>query len=174
MHRLGRSAVLKFALALSALSLASLTSTEAATVSLNPIADTFVMSAQPASNFGGAGGLGVSPPALPQGLFETLMKFDLASAKSSFDSTFGVGQWRIQSITLQLTTATPNNPIFNANGAGASITKWMQDDVWSEGTGTPSAPTTDGVTYDSLISLFSPNDHDVGTGHFPGGNTGTN
>ena len=86
----------------------------AAVVTLNPVADAFVDSAQPSSNFGGAGALGISAPGLPEGEFQTVMRFDASSALSTFNATFGAGQWTIQSITLQLTATPPNNSIFNA------------------------------------------------------------
>ena len=46
------------------------------------------------------------------------MRFDLANARTAFDIQFGAGQWSIQSITLSLTAASPNNAIFNSSAAG--------------------------------------------------------
>src|SRR5262249_35108194 len=42
---------------------------------------------------------------------------------------------------------------------------WMQNDSWSEGTGTPSTPTTSGITWNSLQSTFI-GAGDVGLGAF--------
>src|SRR5262245_12507685 len=104
-------------------------SSPAATFSLNPGADAFVTSGTSGNlsnnNYGGAGALSVAAPGLAQGEFQSVLQFNLSGAKSSFDSQFGVGQWSIQSVTLQLTAAAPNNPIFNASGAGQLGISWM-------------------------------------------------
>jgi hypothetical protein len=149
-------------------------SAAAATATVNPIADAYVTSGMPDANFGGAGALGVSAPGLPRGEFQTLMRFDLAAAKAGFDAAFGVGQWSIQSATLQLVTANPNNPAFNANVAGSFAVRWMTTDTWVEGTGGPSAPTSDGVTFNTLPSFLNPADEAIGTFTFPGGTSGSN
>lgn len=147
----------------------------AATVSLNPAQDAFVSSANSTSNYGAAGALLVNAAGLPKGEFDSLLKFDFASAKSSFDLTFGVGQWAIQSVTLQLTSASPGNPIFNSPAAAGAFTlTWMQNDSWVEGTGTPSLPTTDGVTFGTLPGFRGGSDQLLGTYSFPGGTSGNN
>jgi hypothetical protein len=149
-------------------------SVHAADATVIPSADTFLFAAEPASNYGGAGQLAVSDPARAQGEYQSLMRFDLAAAKSSFDATFGPGQWTLQSATLRLTTSNPNNALFNPNQAGSFAVRWMQNDAWAEGTGTPTAPTSDGVTFASLPSLLSPQDQPLGSFSFPGGNSGAN
>jgi hypothetical protein len=149
---------------------------DAAVQSTNPVADAFV-SANPArsgNNFGGAGALEVSAPGLPNGEYQGLMKFNLAAAKASFDATFGAGAWTVDAVTLQLTSSTPNNPIFNANAVGQFTISWMQNDSWVEGTGTPGAPTTDGITYSTLPSFQSGADQSLGTFTSPGTNSGSN
>jgi len=90
-------------------------------VSLNPTADSFVSSANPARNFGSAGALDVSGTGTLKGEFDSLLRFDLATAKTQFDIAFGAGQWAIDSVTLRLTTATPNNSIFNNPNAAGSV-----------------------------------------------------
>jgi hypothetical protein len=145
-----------------------------AIATMNPVADTFVSSANPSGNFGGAGALEVSAPNLPKGEFQSLMKFDTSAAKSSFDAAFGVGQWQVQSVTLQLTSANPLNPIFNTNAAGQFAASWMQNDSWAEGTGMPNSPTSDGVTFSTLSSFLSGADQSLGTFNFPGGTSGNN
>src|SRR5258708_406405 len=123
----------------------------AATFTLNPTQDAFVSSANSTSNYGAAGALLVDAAGFATGGVDALLQFNCAAAKSSFDLTFGVGQWSIQSVTLQLTSASPNNPIFNSPAASGAFTlTWMQNDSWLEGTGTPNLPTTDGVTYATL------------------------
>ena len=149
-------------------------SVHAADVTLIPSADTFLFGGEPALNYGGAGQLAVSDAERAQGEYQSLMRFDLSGAKSSFDATFGAGQWTLQSATLRLSTANPNNPILNANQAGPFAVSWMQNDSWVEGTGTPMSPTTDGVTFSTLPSFLSPQDQPLGSFNFAGGNSGAN
>lgn len=142
-------------------------------VTLIPIADTFVASANPTGNYGGAGAVGAAAGALPKGEFDSLLKFDLGTARSSFDTTFGAGLWTIQSIVLQFTASPPNNAIFNGNGSGPGGTnvnfaglltfQWMQNDSWVEGTGNPMGPTTNGVTFSTLSTFRSGADESLGT-----------
>jgi len=148
----------------------------AATVTLSPTQDAFVSSANSTSNYGAAGALLVNAAGLPKGEFDSLLQFNFATAKSSFDLTFGVGQWTIQSVTLQLTSANPGSPIFNSPAAAGSFTlNWMQDDSWTEGNGTPAAgSTTGGITYATLPGFRSGSDQLLGTYSFPGGTSGNN
>jgi hypothetical protein len=154
-----------------------------AVFTVNPIEDALVSSANPDSNYGGGGGLSVAAVNLPRGEFESLLKFDLASAKTSFDTAFGVGGWVIDGITLRLTANAPNNAIFNGNGAGPGGSNvnfagqfsilWMQNDSWQEGSGTPSAPGATGITSASLPSFFSGADQPLGTFSFGGETSGS-
>ncbi|EDY22179.1 protein of unknown function DUF1555 [Chthoniobacter flavus Ellin428] len=146
----------------------------AASVTLNPIHDTFVSSANASSNYGAAGALLIDASGLPKGEFDSLLQFDLSSARSSFDVTFGAGQWTISSITLQLFNTNPNNGLFNSAAAGQFTLNWMQNDSWQEGTGTPATPTTDGITYSTLPSFRSGADESLGTYSFNGATTGNN
>lgn len=172
LHQMYRAPFLIGALGLS---IASITgSSDAATVTLNPVADVFVSSANAGNNYGAAGALDVAAPGLPKGEFQSLMKFDLAGTKSSFDAMFGVGQWQVQSVALQCTATSPNNPIFDTPAAGQFSVSWMQNDAWVEGTGTPGLPTSDGVTFGTLPSFLSPSDQLLGTFSYAGGTSGNN
>ena len=129
------------------------------TVSSTPTADAFVRSADPTHNYGGGGALSVSGSAAvngsgqQNGSFDSLMRFSLNGAVSSFDAAFGAGNWTLSSAKLWLTeVAAPTSTMFN-RGVGSFEVRWMANDGWGEGTGTPSAPTTDGVTYKDLPSL---------------------
>lgn len=144
----------------------------AAIVSVNPVADAFVASAQPDFNFGGAGGLAIAAPGLAQGEFQSLLRFDLAAAKASFDTTYGVGQWSIQSLSLVLTAAPTNNPIFNNPAAGLFAADWMQNDAWVEGNGTPQAPSATGITFNALPLFLSGADQNLGTFNYNGSTSG--
>src|SRR5215470_6749489 len=133
---------------------ASLASTAgwAASSSVNPSADAFVAAGPTGNlsnnNYGGAGAISIAAPNLSQGEFQS------------------VGQWFIQSVTLQLTATAPNNAIFNASAAGQLSISWMQNDGWTEGTGTPQAPTPTGLTFSTLNTFLSPADEALGTFNF--------
>jgi len=149
----------------------------AATVTLNPSADAFVTTGPSgslsANNYGAAGALSVAAPGLANGEFQSVLQFDLSTARTSFDTQFGAGQWSIQSITLSLTATSPNNAIFNASAAGQFGISWMQNDSWTEGSGTPSSPSATGITFSSLPSFLSAGDESLGTFSFGGGTSGT-
>lgn len=88
-----------------------------------------------------------------------------------------MGQWTLQSVTLQLTSTANNNPNFyNPTAAGQFGISWLRNDSWLEGTGAPATPTTDGITHDSLLNTFldSANDQALGTFIFGGGSSGAN
>ncbi len=151
---------------------------------LNPIEDAFVSSAHPASSYGLAGQLSVAAGALPKGEFDSLLKFDLAPAVASFNTTFGAGLWAIQTITLTLTNTAPNNSLFNGNAAGPGSTnvnfsglfslKWMQNDGWVQGSGTPAAPGSDGITFSTLPGFLGAGDETLGTYNYTAATTGSN
>ena len=149
----------------------------AASFNTGPTADAFVTTgpggALSGNNYGGGGGLSLSAAGLPQGELQSVLQFNLGGAVSSFNSTFGVGQWSIQSVTLQLSTAPPNNAIFNTPAAGAFGISWMQNDAWMEGNGTPASPGANGITFSSLHSLFiGAGDENLGTFSFNGATAG--
>lgn len=147
-------------------------------IDLNPSADAFVTTGPSNTlvnnNYGLAGALSLSAPGLSKGEFQSLLRFDVASAVASFNSTFGPGNWTIDNVTLTLTTALPNNPIFNGNTAGQFAIRWQQNDSWIEGTGRPMTPTTDGVAFSNLAGLQSGADVSLGTFNFAGGTSGAN
>lgn len=150
-------------------------SASAATFSLNPSEDTFVASAVPTGSYGTAGALAIAAGGLPKGEFNSLLKFDLAAAKASFDSTFGLGLWTIQSITLKLTNSSPNNALFNSPNASGQFTfTWMQNDAWVQGTGSPTTPGNDGINYNTLPTFLSAGDQTLGTYSYSAATTGSN
>jgi len=148
-----------------------------ASFGVNPSADAFVAAGSSGNlsnnNYGGAGALSVAAPNLSQGEFQSVLMFGLSGAKSSFDSQFGVGQWSIQSVTLQLTAGAPNNAIFNASAAGQLSVGWMQNSGWIEGTGTPQAPTSTGITFSTLPNFLSAGDETLGTFSYNGATSGS-
>ncbi len=147
-----------------------------ASFSLNPTLDTFVTTSPTGNlannNYGGAGAIAVSAAGSAQGEFQSLLQFNLASAKSSFDGIYGVGQWSITSVTLQLTAATNNNSIFNTSTAGQYSILWQQNDSWAEGTGNPQMPTNNGVTFATLSNYVGAADELLGTFSFSGATSG--
>jgi hypothetical protein len=150
----------------------------AATFTTNATADAFVATGPTSNlngnNYGGGGALALSAPGFTNGEFQTVLQFNTSGAKSSFDSLFGAGLWSVQSVTLQLSAGTPNNAIFNGNAAGSFGISWMQNDSWTEGSGTPSAPGGTGITYNTLQSTFiNPADEALGSFSYNGANSGT-
>jgi hypothetical protein len=99
------------------------------------------------------------------GPFLSLLQFNLSGAVTQFNAQYGAGNWTITgvSITLAGNAATqggnPGNTIFpTINGGGFNIT-WMQNNSWTEGTGTPGSPEVPGgsstdVTYNNLLSTY--------------------
>jgi hypothetical protein len=147
------------------------------TITLNPSIDAFVTTGPSGTlsgnNYGGAGALDVAASGQAKGEFQSVLQFDLSGAVSSLNTQFGAGQWNIQSISLSLSAAAPNNAIYNASAAGQFGISWMQNDSWTEGTGTPTAPATTGITFSSLPSFTSASDESLGTFSFAGGTSGT-
>jgi len=172
--------ILRAACLLLVVALAPSLTVQATGVNLNPTSDAFVTTGPPtnnlaANNYGGGGALAVSAAGLSKGEFQSVLRFDTSSAKSSFDGLYGAGLWSLQSVTLQLTAGSPNNSIFNANSAGSFGVSWLQNDGWTEGTGTPNAPTTAGITFSSLQTVFvNPSaDEALGTFSHDGSSSGT-
>ena len=153
---------------------------QAASSTVTPIADAFVATGAngnlSGNNYGGGGALAVAAPGLSNGEFQSVLKFDLSAARDSFNAQYGVGQWAIQSVTLQLTSSPHTNPIYNNVAAGLFSVSLMQNNNWVEGTGTASTPASNGITYSTLQSSFinSGADQALGTFRFPGGTSGVN
>lgn len=137
--------------------------TAAEVVDIYAIDDAFVSELNPASNFGGGGGLSVAASGLPKGNFQSVMRFDLSATAVSLDETFGAGQWSVTAVTLELNSNAPGHPMFNPQLSGQFSVSWMQDDSWIEGTGRPQAPRTDGVTYNSLPGFLSAGTESLGS-----------
>jgi hypothetical protein len=132
---------------------------QSVTISVTPVADTFVTAGTSTnlsgSNFGGAGVLAIAGRNAPNDEFESILRFDLEAVQQAFDQQFGEGQWLISSAELQLTLAEPDNPIFSPNRRGQFSILWRPDVSWIEGTGTPQSPATDGLTLNTLEGLFA-------------------
>ena len=127
-----------------------------------PAADTLVRSLDPTHNYGVAGGLAVSGDAArngsdeQMGLLDTFIRFDLAELVQQMDAHFGSHAWKVQRLTLRLTEqGAPFNPIFN-RGVGRFEVRWIAADGWAEGTGSPRAPSTDGIAYQDEATLLNP------------------
>lgn len=153
---------------------------QTASFTTQPFADAFVTPGSSGSlstsNFGGAGSLALGASGLPQGEFQSVLKFDLSAAKTSFDGQYGVGNWTVQSVTLQLTSSPHNNAIFNDIAAGQFNVSLMQNNSWVEGTGTGGIPSSDGISFSSLTGTYinGAADQALGTFNFPGGSSGQN
>jgi hypothetical protein len=155
-------------------------SSRAASFSANPAMDAFVTTGPSgnlvSSNYGGAGSLAIATQSASgnaQGTFASVLQFNTAGAFSAFNSQYGVGQWSIQSVTLQLNSAPANNAIFNPVSAGQFGISFMQNNSWTEGNGTPAAEsTTGGITYKSVPSFLSSGDEKLGVFSFNGATSG--
>jgi hypothetical protein len=134
-----------------------------------PVADTFVRSIDPTHNYGGAGALSVSGPIATnvigqqEGLLDSFMRFDVSGVASNFNSIYGTGRWGIGKVTLVVFEQTDvNNTDFNG-GVGPFEIRWIATNSWTEGTGKPNNPTTDGITYNDEPSLLNPTIGSLGT-----------
>ena len=134
------------------------------------VADAFVRSLDPTHNYGGAGALSVSGAIATnvigqqQGLLDSFMQFDMSNAVSIFNNNFGVGRWTIVRATLNLfEQGAPNNTVFN-RGVGLFEVRWLANNSWIEGTGTPNAPTNNGIVWNDRPSLLNSKlDESLGT-----------
>lgn len=128
--------------------------------------DAFTDAAQPNSNFGGAGALNISGSNTSKGASDTFITFDVSSLISSFNSTYGAGGWTLTNASLLLTEkSNPGNAIFNTNATGNFEIRWLFSDGYTQGTGNPGAPTTDGIEWNTQSSAFTAgSDVSLGTG----------
>jgi hypothetical protein len=145
-------------------------------------ADAFLATGSPANpvgtnltslNFGGAGTLAIAPASSTKGEFDSVIQFDTAAAISQFNTTYGIGNWEITSLTLSLASnfgvqgVQPNNPIFNTINAGRFGIDWLGYDNWVEGTGSgmgsPGYPSNSSVSFNSIPTLFSAGSVSLGT-----------
>jgi hypothetical protein len=135
-----------------------------------PVANTFVRSQDPTHNYGGAGALSVSGPIATNiigqqaGLLDSFMRFDVSGIASNFNGIHGTGRWEISKAVLVVFEQTDaNNTVFNG-GVGPFEIRWIATNNWTEGTGKPNNPTTDGTVYNDEPSLLNSNlDKSLGT-----------
>ncbi len=79
---------------------------------------------------------------------------DVSSAAADFDAAYGAGQWQVNSVSLELSSIEPNNPLFNGpNTAGKFSVSWFATDVWTEGTGGTNSATTVGIKWSEVGPL---------------------
>jgi len=123
--------------------------------------DAFVRANAPTANYGAAGSLTVSGSTATNGvgtvngIADSFIRFNTASLATSLNSLFGPNNWVINGVSLRVVeTGAPNNNIFT-RGKGAFEIRWISNDSWTEGTGMPNAPTTDGVTYNDEPPLLT-------------------
>src|SRR3954454_16698569 len=156
-----------------------LTTAGAASYSTNSFADAFVATGPTGNlsgnNYGGGGALVVAASGLPNGEFQSVMKFDLSGARNSLDAQYGAGQWSLQSVSLQLTSSPHNNASYNDTADGLFGVSLMQNSSWVEGTGNASNPSSSGINFNTLQSAFvSANDPSLGIFNFNGSSSGAN
>ena len=137
-------------------------SAQAALFTNSASSDAFVRAAAPTLNYGGAGALSVSGSnsvngtGVNNGVFDSFLRFNTAAMVAYFNSTFGSTNWGIASAKLRVTElGTPANTLFN-RGKGLFEIRWISNDGWIEGTGTPNAPAATGITYNDEPALLDP------------------
>lgn len=124
-------------------------------------ADAFVRSNAPTSNYGGAGALSVSgatatnTSGVAMGIADSFIRFNTGAMVTNFNSLFGTNNWGVNGATLVVTeVGIPNNPVIDI-GKGAFEIEWISNDDWTEGTGTPAAPTSNGIVYTNEPTLLT-------------------
>lgn len=139
--------------------------------------DAFVRALAPALNYGGAGALSVSGTNATvnnptNGAFDSFISFNTHAMVTNFNAVFGVSNWVMTSATMVLTeNPAPGNPIFN-QGSGRFQIRWLANDTWTEGTGNPMSPTTNGITYNQESNYLNSNiDQNLGVFDFTGSTT---
>jgi hypothetical protein len=115
--------------------------------------DAFVRGNAPAANYGAAGSLNVSgstatnASGTANGIADSFIRFNTGGLVARLNSIFGPNNWAINGVTLRVVeVGAPMNTIFT-RGKGAFEIRWTSNDSWTEGTGMPMAPTSDGITY---------------------------
>jgi hypothetical protein len=152
----------------------------AASYTTNAIADAFVANGPTGNlsgnNYGGGGALAVAASALPNGEFQSVLKFDVSGARNTFNAQYGAGNWSVSSVSLQLSSSPHSNAIYNDVAAGNFDVSLMQNNSWVEGTGNASNPSATGISLNTLQSTFINNSADQALGNFmfPGGTSGIN
>jgi len=131
-------------------------------ISLVPVADAFLRAAAPQDNYGRAGSLTVGGASatngfgVPGGRFDSLLRFLLTDAVASLDNAFGSHDWFVARAVLRVNeVADPANALFPRGALGPFELRWLAEDMWTEGTGSPSVPTRDGVAFQDLPSLLN-------------------
>lgn len=144
--------------------------------SVAPIANAYVTTGPDGNlsgdNFGGDGSLAVAAGALPNGQFQSILRFDLSGAVAALSAQAGVGEWQLFDMTLTLWAVPPGNGIFNNPAAGSINISLMQNNSWVQGTGTAAAPSTSGISFNSLTAITGPGDQALGTFSVPGSTSG--
>lgn len=132
--------------------------------------DSFVRANAPTLNYGGAGALSVSGSTATNGsgtangASDSFIRFNTAALVTNFNSLFGTNNWMVGSAKLRVTEiGVPAQTLFN-RGTGAFEIRWIANDNWTEGTGSPSTPQTTGVKYNNEPALLnSGTDASLGT-----------
>jgi hypothetical protein len=85
------------------------------------------------------------------------MRFAMSNIVASLDSALDGHDWIVTEARLVVTeTGAPDNAIFN-RGVGLFEARWIASDGWTEGTGRPMTPTSDGVAWQDLPSILNSN-----------------
>ena len=123
--------------------------------------DALVRSNTPAANYGAAGSLTVSGATATNasgtvnGIADSFIRVNTAGLVTALNSLYGPNNWIINGAALRVVElGAPGNNIFT-RGKGAFEIRWFSNDAWTEGTGMPISPTTDGVVYTNELTLLT-------------------
>jgi hypothetical protein len=151
----------KVAAVVAALGLMMTCGAQTTNVTVTPDADTFLRSSVPGGNYGMAGAVTVSGSAATNGsgqqngLYDSLLRFPVSNVVALANGTFGTNNWLLTRASLRFVElGMPPNMLFN-RGVGAFEIRLMATNNWVEGTGTPTAPSSNGVTWNDLATLLS-------------------
>lgn len=123
--------------------------------------DSFVRANAPTSNYGGSGAISVAGASATNsagatnGAFDIFIRFNTFSMVTNFNALYGSNGWAVTGANLQVSEqAAPNNAIFN-RGKGSFEIRWIANDNWIEGTGTPNGATSNGIVYTNEPGLLN-------------------
>jgi hypothetical protein len=131
--------------------------------------DAFLDAGKPTFNYGGAGTLALAPTGSSVGEIDSLLRFNLASIDSQFNTTYGAGNWVVTGLSLSLASnfgtagANPGNPLFPHISGGSFGIDWISYDGWTEGTAGGSGAANGAVSYNSIPTLLGSTVDSLGT-----------
>jgi hypothetical protein len=156
-----------FCAAIAVLGIAAVASAQYTSPAVTPLQNAFVWQTDPNNNYGAAGALENAGSGTSNGVFNTYLQFNMSSTATAITTNLGAN-WTVTSLSLQLNGMTPGaNGVFNpSNVSGTFGVEWIDNNGWTQGTGTPAVPSSSGVTWNTQPS--APDDQTAGTFSYNG------